>query len=521
MPEAALAREAPPAGPRDAETARTAGLGGLAISFAKVYFIVQGLVQQVALPRVLGLDGYGALASVLSAASITYNPVVTTSIQGVSRAVAQAAPSEEAATVRRVVTVHAVLAIGIWAAFFFATGLVADFMRAPHIAAPLRLVSLVILFYGWYSPLVGVLNGRKRFVVQASFDVVFATLRTAALIFGGALLSRSGRGVEGATVGFDAMAAVICIAAVLVVGLGKRGPGAPSVREHAGFVAPLFLGQVLLNLLLQADLTLLRRFAGEAAEAAKMAPSAADPLVGAYRATQLYSFLPYQLLVSVTFILFPMLASASRAGERALVARYVETGVRVAMLLAGLMVSVTSGLSGPLLRLVYSEQAAELGTRSMQVLTLGFGAFAILGVLTAALSSLGRERASASVTAIAFALVVALCFTRARGAPFGEEILLRTALATSAGLVLATVCAAILVKRTAGGVVPLRTPVRVVTAMAVAIVFARALPPGGKLFTIAASAAVALAYLIVLVVSGELGKNDLATVRAVVARRRG
>ena len=70
------------------DSARTAGRGGLAITFAKVYFILQGLVQQVLLPRVLGLDGYGALSSVLGAASIAYNPIVTTSIQGVSRAVA-------------------------------------------------------------------------------------------------------------------------------------------------------------------------------------------------------------------------------------------------------------------------------------------------------------------------------------------------------------------------------------------------------------------------------------------------
>ncbi len=70
-----------------------------------------GLVQQIALPRLLGLDGYGALASVLSIAGITYNPVTTTSIQSVSRALAQATPETEAGTIRRVFTVHAVFAL--------------------------------------------------------------------------------------------------------------------------------------------------------------------------------------------------------------------------------------------------------------------------------------------------------------------------------------------------------------------------------------------------------------------------
>ena len=49
-------------------------------------------------------------------------------------------------------------------------------------------------------------------------------------------------------------------------------------------------------------------------------------------------------------ILFPMLAVAHKAKDGAAVARFVANGVRVAVLLAGLMVSVTSGLSGSSVR---------------------------------------------------------------------------------------------------------------------------------------------------------------------------
>jgi stage V sporulation protein B len=509
----------PPPPPAD-EEARTAGRGGLAITFAKAYFILQGLVQQVLLPRVLGLDGYGALSSVLGAAGIAYNPIVTTSIQGVSRAIASSTEAERPAIVRRTFVVHAALAVLAASSFFAAAPSVAGFMRAPHIVAPLRVVSLVLLFYGIYSPLVGALNGQRRFVAQATFDVVFATLRTTALVVGGALLAPSGQGALGSIAGFVAVAAVIAVVAVLVVGLGHAGSGGPSVLRHIAFVAPLLAGQVLLNLLLQADLTLLRRFAGGAAVARGLAPAAADPLVGAYRATQLFSFLPYQLLVSVTFILFPMLAIAARAGDRATVARYVVTGVRVALLVAGLLVSVTSGLSGPLLRFVYSAEAAVLGARSMQVLTLGFGAFALLGVLTAVLSSLGRERAGAMVTAGAFGLVVCLCFARVSHAPFGEELLFRTATSTATGLVVATVCAAWLVHRTAGAVVSGVTVARVMASTAAAIFVARLLPEGGKPFTLVASAGVAALYVLVLVVTGELGRDDVRVIASIAARRK-
>jgi len=316
------------------------------------------------------------------------------------------------------------------------------------------------------------------------------------------------------------MVAIVLVAAVLYVGVGRRGPGGPTLREHLVFIGPLLLGQTLLNLLLQADLTLLRTFAAESAAAQNLPLQAADPLVGAYRATQLFCFLPYQLLLAITFVLFPLLATAWRDKDHEAVARYVRTGVRLALVLAGLMVSVTSGLSGPLLRLVFPAEAAVLGTRSMQLLALGFGAFAIFGILTTVLNSLKRERASAGITAVGFALVVVLCWWRVQGQPFGADLLFRTASATSVGLGVAALGAAVLVKSTAGAVAPVASLLRVVVAMAVTITVARHLPIHGKIMTVAASGAVAAVYVGLLVVMRELKRADLGMVGAVFARNK-
>jgi stage V sporulation protein B len=520
---------APASANTNADVARTAGRGGLAVAFAKVYFIVVGLVQQVALKAVLGLDGYGALSSVLSIAGITYNPIVSTSIQGVSRAVAQSADAEQPFVVRRVLGVHAVLAITVAVGFFLLSPLIGNGVGAPHIIPGLRILSAVMLLYGLYTPLVGVLNGKKKFVHQAALDILAATLRTFGLIFGGYLLMRqSGRGVEGASLGFVAGATCVLGVALLLVGVGKQGRGGSTVGQHVAFIAPLLFGQVVLNLLLQADLTMLRMFAADSAERAGLPLVAADPLVGAYRATQLFSFLPYQLLLAVTFILFPMLASAQRDGDREAVARYVRAGVRLALVVAGAMVSVTAGLSGPLLTLVFGADVAALGTRSMRILALGFGTFAILGILTTVLNSLKRERDSAKITAGAFGLVVFLCVLEVRGRSFGADLLFRTALATSAGLVVATASAAILVWRTTGAVVAPLSALRALGSMGVAIGVAHVLPAIGAsskvryaLFVVLYAAVVVSVYALLLLVSRELGKADLDNLRAVVSRRRG
>jgi stage V sporulation protein B len=507
------------AGAPSNDVSRQAGRGGLAVAGAKAYFILAGLVQQMALPRVFGLDGYGALATVLSAASIAYNPIVTTSIQGVSRAVAGAPPETADVVFRRVLVIHVALAVASGVLFFALAGPIGRIVGAPHVVPGLRVLSLALFLYGSYAPLIGALNGQKRFVAQASFDVLAATLRTGGLIVGAVLLTRSGgtlAGVEGASWGFVLSTVIVFAIALFVVGSGRSGASSTTNQSHLAFIGRLFLAQVVLNLLLQADLMLLRRFGAEAAQAAGLPLTAADGWVGAYRATQLFSFLPYQLLVAVAFVLFPMLASARRDRDRESVARYVQNGVRIALLLAGAMVSVTSGLSGPLLRLIFGAVAEERGTLALEILSLGFGAFALLGVLSAVLTSLGRERATASLMVVALISVVALSFLTVRGAPLANELLTRTAIATSTGITIATIGAAWLVRREAGALVAPRSALSVAVALAIAITCGRLLPLSKTILVVPAAVAVVLVYAVTLIATREIGKADLDTVKRVV-----
>lgn len=504
------------------DAARTTGRGGLAVTGAKIYFIGLGLVQQIALPRVLGLDGYGALSRILSIASITYNPVTTMSIQAVSRTVVQTPAEELPGTVRRVLGWHALFGILLAAGFVLLAPRVAELAGAAHVETPLRILGGVLLAYAIYTPLIGIANGQKRFLLQAGFDVASATLRTIGLV-AGAFLARGalGDGPTGSAVGFVVAAVLVVGVAAFAIGVGRAGPSRLPLRAYVGLAVPLLLGQVLLNLLFQADLTLLGRFASEAAEVAGQPMARADALVGAYRATQLFSFLPYQILIAVTFILFPMLASAAQAKDPDAVARYVRTGMRLALIIAGAMVSVTLGLAPRLLLLLFGQEASSLGGRALGLLSLGFGAFAIFGILTTVLNSLGRERQSMWITGFAVGVVALLCFGRVRGAALGEELLWLTAQATSTGLLVATGIAALLVHRAAGALVSPWTLLRAALALGVSALAARTLFPEGKLLTLVAAAVTPCIYLAVLIATRELGRADLDMLRRIARRSAG
>jgi stage V sporulation protein B len=509
----------------DAEAAaqtRSVGHSGLLLSGAKLYFIVLGLVQQVALSWVLQ-GAYGALRGALSPASITYNPLVAAGIQGMSRVVSQqrvqvASPGAVQAALLCQVVIGAVGGAG----FFLFAPVLGSLLHSPHLVGSFRILAIAVFFYGIYAPLVGILNGRQRFGAQAGLDVLSATLRTLALIGGAYWFGRRGdvSAVEGACWGFALTSAAVTVLALILVRIKFSEFDGQAARRHLRYVGPLLGSQVVLNLLLQADTNMLRAFATRAGSAAGLGVEQADLLVGAYGAGQLFGFLPYQLLMGVTFILFPLLSGAQAREDRVAAASLVNGGVRIAALVTGLIVSISAGLSEGLLRIVFPPAFAEHGALSMSYLCVGLGLFALFGVFSAILNSIGRQWLSLQATALALALVMGLNWTFLRGAPFGDELLLRTALASSLGAALATAVAGFFVWRSTGALLTPRAGLRISMAAAVAIGVARSLPVNGKLLTLAEVVGVALTYVGLLLVMRELTARDLAQLRTVLGRRR-
>jgi stage V sporulation protein B len=523
--ESTTAEPAPPraAGDESAAdaTARNAGRGGLAIAVAKVSFILFGFAQSFMLPRLLTAASFGEVALVLSVVSVVNNVIVATAIQGVSRAVSQVPEADAERAFRRALRVHAVVAIVLSASFAALAGRISTFLSAPQLVGYFRLGALVIFLYGLYAPLVGSLNGRRRFLDQAGLDIGYGALRFFAMVGGAFIALRlHGSGVLGAIVGFIAAAAIIVPVALTRSGAGKPGGASPELRGYLGFLLPLAIGQAFLNLLMQTDLSLLSRYAGAAAAGAGAPEGAASSLLGVYRNAQLFAFLPYQMLMSVSFVLFPMLARARAEGDREAVKGYTMTGVRLGFLLTGLMCGVISAIAPHVLRLAFPGDIYwSQGGGALRILALGMGAFSLLGISSTALTSLGLARRAALLTALGVGLIATGCVVLIPGAPFGPAMLVQAATATSVALTITATIAGVVLARAAGGFVRLWTIGRVLFALAVALAAGSRLPWLGKPAVIGEALLVGAVYVVVLVVTGELGRADLGRLRAVAGRR--
>lgn len=508
----------------DKDTARSAARGGLAVAGAKVFFIIVGFAQQTLLPWIIGKDGYGALSRILAPTNIVNNVVIQSSIQGVSRGVAQTDDAHAGETFRRLFKAHMAIAFPIALLFFFFAPFYAThYQLAPHIARPLQIMSLVVLGYGIYAPVIGSLNGRRLFTRQAGLDVTYAILRTTGLLGLGWFASRMGQGLLGACVGFALAALLIVPVSLKIAGTGSSGNAGPTIKQHLMFILPVALGQVAVQLLMQSDITLLGRFASQLVIAqgatGDAIAKASDEIVAVYRGCQLFAFLPYQLLISVTFILFPMLAKAKAEHDREAIALYVRTGMRLSFVFASLMVGTVAALGPHLLRLTYPVEFSQQGGDALRVLALGQGAFSIFYVETTVLTSLGRERVSAALTAVAVVLIVTLCWFGGTSATTGVELLNRISAATATALAVAAVAGAVAVRMVAGAFVSPLTFVRTIAAIAIAVVVGMRVPWKGKLLVIPEAGAVALLVVIVLLVTMELGKDDLGMVKRVLKRR--
>lgn len=530
--------------PAGGDTARKAGRGGLAVGAAKVFFLLVGFVQQVLLARVLGPEGYGALSRVLAIANIANNVVISGGIQGASRVIAQTPDEARPAAQRRVLLTHAVLSVPLATLFFFVGPFIATRTGGAHVVPHLRVLSIVVLAYTVYAALVGVMNGRELFGRQASVDVLFGTLRTIGLIVGGYLLANQGfragalgsvakqgfgAGALGSVMGFAAAALFIVPVAARLVGLGRTQPGGEgagegraALRSYLVFLGNLVVVQLLLNALMQADITLLGRFSTDAAIAqgleGEAAAAAADKVVAIYRACQLFSFLPYQLLFAITFILFPLLAKAHAEGDAAAVGAFVRNGNRLALLFGGAIVAVTAGLPGGVLHLAFKPEIADPATNVLRALVLGQGAFALFGVCTTVLNSTGRERTTVALNATALALVVGLAYLLVPGATL-DLLPRRMALAVAGGLLGALVLGAVAVRFHVGALVSLLSVVRIGGALALAATAGSFLPPAGKVVTLGYAVVVGIVYVIGLLASRELGKADFALVLRVIGRK--
>lgn len=571
-----------------AQTAKTAGRGFLVITAAKLYFMVTGAAIQLGLPILFGSpEQFGIFKIVTEAISLINMVVITGTMQAVSKLVSEE-PNQARHVVNQALKLQCLLGLPLAIAYGLGSGVLANSVFNDATLTPLmRMSSLIILFYAFYAIFVGYLNGVKSFVRQAILDISFQTLKTAGILG----LVIIGAGVMGAISGFVAAAGVICVFSGIWVWriMTKAHTKAPEqaieaqddrdrLKRLASFLVLVMIYTFALNGLMRADLFLIKSITSapptSMADLALVFKNVSDKFAGIYGAALNIARLPFQGVIAVTFVIFPLISEATFQQDQDKTRQYIQSTFRYCLILiAGVALPLIFN-SDSVIAALYSAdyQAASI---ALAILSVAIIFFALLYVAMTIIIGAGRPVVACVIMGVSLALSAVLNWWRlnsyhehvmgilfhkpfvapahgksasdllhvavqradhdtataavylARGPEYMQEAAIATAIAMFVGFVLAIGW----LWRTYRATPPIGTTIRIIVAAGILFGIDMIFPlpvawvsEKGKLFYLAMVAVkmtvMGLALLATFVLTREFGKDDLDKVRAVIGRKK-
>ncbi len=498
------------------EDARRAGRGLVSIAGAKGYFIVTSYAVQLLLPRIFGeAKEFGLYAATMGGVAILTNVLIVATMQSVSKFVSEDEARAEV-TLRQGLRLQTLVGGTLGVGLFVLAPVIARLLLDDQLTRLLRIASVLVFAYALYAAVVGTLNGRHWFSKQARLDVTFSTLRTVGILVGASL----GFGALGAVVGFAAAATAVLSISLIWIGTGIRGEPVP-VRRWIGFMAPIWTYQIFLNGILMIDLQVLKRTATEIALAGAASGQAAIDLanqyVGYYRAAQTFAFVPYQLIISMTFVVFPVISKATSIGDREAARSAIQHAMRLSLLVLLLFAAPVAGAAQGVMRLAYPADYLA-GAPALAILVFGVAAFALFAVAATAISGAGKPSLAALIAGISFLVVIVANRVLVMRVGLGDRTLEAAAAGTAIGMAFALVLSIGVLYRSLGVFIPVATWLRAALAAGAGYLVAAAIPSDSRLLSIVALVLGALSSAAALVASRELTAGDWQALRRVVGR---
>jgi len=490
-----------------------AGRGTIFLTASKLWFMATGAVITFVLPRVLSVEEVGEYKVVIGLVSVVNAVVVTGTIQTVSKFVAQM-PDRAPSIMRKALVLQCFLGGGAAAAFALAAPLIARYgLQDDRLTFYLRLASLITASYTFYSVFMGVLNGRKEFLRQAGLDSFYSTAKMA-LIVGFAL---AGLGLGGAISGFVAAAFVVLVVATLVVGRrgGDSGESPVGFRGLLGFQTALILYLLVYNLLMKTDLLMIKALISPD-------PDAASKAAGVYGASLDFAYTIFQVILSLTLVVFPLVSEATFKADVETVRGYIRQALRATIAISALPAVLFSANAAEVLGIIYPAEYV-VGAPVLRIVAFGMLAFAVMTILTTVISSSGRPIVSVYTVAGTLALDAAL-----NAAFIPRWGMTGAAFATTSAMIVGAIGCAAYVRARFGASVPAATVARVAIAGAVVYTASILVPIGeivanrggaplmAKAAVVAQFAVLGVVYVGLLFALREVGSDEVRMARKIV-----
>jgi len=479
--------------------AAIAGRGTLYISVAKIWFLISGYGIAITLAHLLTDENYGVYRVVINTVSIINAVIVTGTYQTVSKYVSQE-PSKADSIKWKALALQVYVGGAATVGFFALAPVIASLLNDPRLTAYLRLASLITLAYSFYSVYTGYFNGKKEFGTQAGLDLTYSTLKLIFIV----ALAWLGFGVTGSVGGFALAAGFVLVISAMLARGGNR-TGEVRVGQLFEFQSYLLLFTFVLTLLQRVDLMLIKALSSPDAKIA-------SENAGYYGAAVDIANITYQIVVSVTFVIFPLVSQATFDKDKLRTQTYISNTLRYTLMIMALTATLFSSSASAVLRLIFRE-TYQAGSRPLKIVAFGMLFFGLFYIITTIISASGRPKVS-----LLFGVIVLITTTALNALLIPSYGLVGAAIATSASMLVGALLGCSYLW---GQFKTLMSPIsalRITACAAVTYGTSVLVAPSSKVLAVVYLIALSIVYVIGLIVSGELGRKDLHLVGRVFRR---
>lgn len=473
------------------------GRGTLYFTLANAVFLASGFVIRFWLARYLGPVEFGIYGVVIGLMEMWNNFLMNGLPRSASKFISEDY-SRTGSVIRSANRVQLVLVIVLFALYFGLAGFIADLLNDPSLTPYIRLSAITLPAYAFFSIYrVGYLNGLRQYGKQAFSNILHSFIKIGVVF----LLVLLGFGVKGAILGY----AIAATLAFFIVWWFLR----PVEKSEVGFG-----WQTLLRFGIPVALfTLVGFFLGLVSLFVLKMLGDSDDQVGYYTlAIDISKFIGF-LTLGLGMALFPAISFATAQKDILRTRRYIAKSLRYVLILMLPVALLISATSSDLATLIGSSAYEEAG-EPLAILVFGAAAMSIFTLFATIIIGSGKPVVALGIIGpmIVFEIVLNVILIPAYGMEGG-------AVAHTVTGVLGMCAGAIYVFVRHRIPVNLKSSLRICLS-AVAIHLLAYYLPVTSFWLVPFFGALLVLYAGLLLVSGELGREDWATLEGVIPWRR-
>lgn len=371
-------------------------IGIILHTLAKCAFIAGSYIIHFFLGKYLPATEYGIVGTIITIINFEYLLLNNGVRQAISNAISQE-KYDNKNIVKKGMIVQVILVLVIVGITLTFSDMLGKWLGDANLSKYIRITTIIVPFMGIYFAILGIFNGIKHFIIEASILIVYPILKLAVIpcvlfIFDDAIL--------GTEAGFIFAAITIMLICIFVL-YTKRNKIFTRISkiEWKKFVKSCFSFSIIFivaSILMNIDLLIVKAFSNDSSYA------------GYYTGAINFAKIPYFLLNAIFIVMLPVITSLY-AQEKYSEAKTAIVNILESILSMILPIVVALTASGnTLLKTFYSEEYAA-GTNALRFLVFGTFFLGVSIVLNIVISATGKKRFTTILFSVLLVTDILLC----------------------------------------------------------------------------------------------------------------